>query len=81
VWRLLYGEWLRREGRRADAREHLRSAVDLFDRMGAEAFAERSRRELVATGETVRNRRNETRDQLTAQEEQIARLAADGQTN
>ena len=79
--RLLYGEWLRREGRRSDAREHLRSAVDLFDRMGAEAFAERSRRELVATGETIRNRRNETRDQLTAQEEQIARLAADGQTN
>jgi DNA-binding CsgD family transcriptional regulator len=78
---LLYGEWLRREGRRADARDQLRAALDLFDQMGAEAFAERSRRELLATGETVRKRSDDARHQLTAQEHQIARLAADGLSN
>jgi DNA-binding CsgD family transcriptional regulator len=79
--RLHYGEWLRREQRRVDAREQLRLAHDAFASMGAEAFAERARRELKATGEKVRKRRHETRDQLTAQEEQIARLARDGLTN
>ena len=79
--RLLYGEWLRREGRRVDARAQLRAAYEAFSRMGAEAFAERARRELVATGETVRRLTNETRDALTPQETQIARLAADGNTN
>jgi DNA-binding CsgD family transcriptional regulator len=78
---LLYGEWLRRESRRLDAREHLRAAHDLFSRMGADAFAERARRELVATGETVRKRAAETRYELTAQEAQVARLAVDGCTN
>ena len=78
---LLYGEWLRREGRRSDAREQLRTAHDLFLTIGMEAFAERTRRELVATGETVRKRSAETRDQLTAQEEQIVRLARDGLSN
>ena len=79
--RLVYGEWLRRENRRVDAREQLRTAHDLFGRMGADAFAERARVELAATGETVRKRTIETIDQLTAQEAQVARLAADGQTN
>ena len=79
--RLLYGEWLRREDRRVDAREQLRAAHDTFSRAGAEAFAERARRELSATGETVPRRTAETRDVLTPQEAQIARLAADGQTN
>jgi DNA-binding CsgD family transcriptional regulator len=78
---LLYGEWLRREQRRVDAREHLRAAHDAFSRFGAEAFAERARRELLATGETVRRHTSETRDVLTQQEAQIARLAAEGQTN
>jgi DNA-binding CsgD family transcriptional regulator len=78
---LLYGEWLRRERRRVDAREQLRRAYDAFASMGAEAFAERARRELVATGEKLRKRRDETRDELTPQEEQIARLARDGLTN
>jgi DNA-binding CsgD family transcriptional regulator len=78
---LLYGEWLRREGRRVDAREQLRSAHELFARMGAEAFAERARRELTATGETVRRLTVETRDALTPQEAQVARLAQQGQTN
>jgi DNA-binding NarL/FixJ family response regulator len=77
----VYGEWLRREGRRRDAREQLRAAHELFAAMGVEAFAARSRRELLATGETVRKREHDTRDQLTAQEAQIARLAADGRTN
>jgi DNA-binding CsgD family transcriptional regulator len=78
---LLYGEWLRREGRRMDAREPLRTAHRMFTDMGMEAFAERARRELLATGETVRKRRPETRDELTPQEEQIARLAREGLTN
>jgi DNA-binding CsgD family transcriptional regulator len=78
---LLYGEWLRRAGRRVDAREQLRIAHEMFSRMGAEGFAERARRELLATGETVRKRTVETRDELTAQEAQIARLAAEGRTN
>ena len=78
---LLYGEWLRRENRRVDAREQLRTAHDMLDAMGIEAFAERARRELLATGETVRKRTVETRDELTAQEAQIARLARDGLSN
>ncbi len=78
---LLYGEWLRREGRRVDARQQLRTAYDLFTAIGMQAFAERARRELVATGEKVRQRSPETREELTAQEEQIARLARDGLSN
>jgi DNA-binding CsgD family transcriptional regulator len=78
---LVYGEWLRREHRRVDARTHLRSAHESFSRMGAAAFTERARRELLVTGETVRGRSPEARDQLTAQEAQIARLAADRHTN
>jgi DNA-binding CsgD family transcriptional regulator len=79
--RLLYGEWLRRENRRGDARAQLRSAYDAFTAMGAEGFAERAGRELQATGETVRKRTLGVRDELTAQEAQIARLAAAGRTN
>jgi DNA-binding CsgD family transcriptional regulator len=79
--RLHYGEWLRREHRRVDARDQLRRAYDEFASMGAEGFAERARRELMATGEKLRKRRDETRDELTPQEEQIARLARDGLTN
>jgi DNA-binding CsgD family transcriptional regulator len=78
---LVYGEWLRRENRRVDAREQLRTAHEMFTAFGMEAFAERARRELLATGETARKRTVETRDQLTAQEEQIARLARDGLSN
>ena len=78
---LLYGEWLRREHRRVDAREQLRVAHTMLSDMGMEAFAERARRELQATGETVRKRTVETLDELTPQEVQVARLAADGQTN
>jgi DNA-binding CsgD family transcriptional regulator len=78
---LLYGEWLRREGRRRDAREQLQTANGLFTDMGMEAFGERARRELVATGGTLRTRRPETRDELTAQELQIALLARDGLSN
>jgi DNA-binding CsgD family transcriptional regulator len=78
---LLYGEWLRREQRRVDARYQLRTAHDMLDAMGVEAFAERARRELRATGESVRRRTVETRDELTAQEAQIARLAAEGLSN
>ena len=78
---LLYGEWLRRENRRVDAREQLRAAYDRFSQIGAEAFAERARRELLATGETAPRRTVETREILTPQEAQIARLASDRQTN
>ena len=78
---LLYGEWLRRENRRTDARELLRSANERFAHMGAETFAERARRELLATGETARRRTADTRDRLTPQELQVARLARDGHTN
>ena len=79
--RLLYGEWLRRENRRIDAREQLRAAYDAFTRIGGDGFAERARRELVATGETAPRRTVETRDLLTPQEAQIARMASDRQTN
>jgi ATP/maltotriose-dependent transcriptional regulator MalT len=79
--RLLYGEWLRRQGRRVDARAQLRTAQEAFTAMGVEAFADRARRELLATGETVRRRTVETAGDLTAQEAHIARLAADGLTN
>jgi DNA-binding CsgD family transcriptional regulator len=78
---LLYGEWLRRESRRVDAREQLRTAHDMLATMGIEAFAERAARELLATGETARKRSVETLDELTAQETQIARLASDGLSN
>jgi DNA-binding CsgD family transcriptional regulator len=78
---LLYGEWLRRENRRTDAREQLRSAYQMLTAMGMEGFAERARRELLATGETVRKRTVETLTDLTAQEAQIAKLARDGHTN
>jgi hypothetical protein len=76
--RLLYGEWLRRQQRRVDAREQLGRAHDMFEAMGLEAFAERARRELAATRATARRRVAETRDDLTAQERQIAELARDG---
>jgi DNA-binding CsgD family transcriptional regulator len=79
--RLLYGEWLRREHRRVDAREQLRVAYTMLSDMGMEAFAERARRELMATGETVRKRTVATLDELTPQEVQVARLAGSGQTN
>jgi DNA-binding CsgD family transcriptional regulator len=78
---LLYGEWLRREQRRVDAREQLRTAHEMFTGFGADAFAERTRRELQATGETVRKRTPDTRDALTPQEVQVARMARDGHTN
>jgi DNA-binding CsgD family transcriptional regulator len=79
--RLLYGEWLRRMHRRVDARAQLRISYDSFASMGMEAFAERAGRELSATGDTVRKRTVETRDDLTAQERQIAELARDGLSN
>ena len=78
---LCYGEWLRRNRRRRDALEHLRSACVSFEDMGMEAFAERARREIRAAGENARKRNDETRVQLTSQEAQIARLARDGLTN
>src|SRR4051812_10354511 len=78
---LLYGEWLRRERRRLDAREQLRTALEMFTAMGIEAFAARTERELLATGERARKRTVETRGDLTAQEGQIARLAAEGLSN
>jgi RNA polymerase sigma factor (sigma-70 family) len=78
---LLFGEWLRHEGRRVDAREQLRTAEHMFAAIGMEAFAERARRELIAAGEKLRTRIVEARDELTPQEEQIARLAREGLTN
>lgn len=78
---LVYGEWLRRAGRRVGAREQLRIAYEMFSRFGAEAFAGRARRELLATGETVRKRTTDSRDTLTPQEAHVARLAAEGHTN
>ena len=78
---LLYGEWLRRERRRTDARVHLRAAIDLFRRLGAVPWAERAEAELRATGETARKRDASAVDQLTPQELQIAGLVAEGLTN
>jgi DNA-binding CsgD family transcriptional regulator len=78
---LVYGEWLRRQNRRMDARKQLHIAHDMFREIGMLAFAERARHELSATGETVRKRRDENRNDLTPQEEQIARLALEGRTN
>ena len=78
---LLYGEWLRREDRRVDARAQLRAAHEQFASIGMEAFAERARGELLATGRRPASARVETRDELTAQEQQIARLARDGLSN
>jgi ATP/maltotriose-dependent transcriptional regulator MalT len=79
--RLLYGEWLRRENRRADAREQLRAAYAQLSAMRMAGFAERARRELLATGETVRKRVAEPTRQLASQESSIAHLAAEGLTN
>jgi len=79
---LVYGEWLRRENRRIDARDQLRTAHQVLVSAGAEAFAERARRELVATGERVRKRSQDADAQeLTPQEAHIARLARDGRSN
>jgi DNA-binding CsgD family transcriptional regulator len=78
---LLYGEWLRRQGRRVDARTQLRTAYEALTAMGVQAFADRARHELAATGETVRKRTVETQSDLTAQEAHIARLVAEGLTN
>jgi ATP/maltotriose-dependent transcriptional regulator MalT len=78
---LLYGEWLRRQNRRLDARQHLRTAYDMLAAIGMAAFAERARRELIATGEKVRKRTVEAPEDLTAQEALIARLARDGLSN
>jgi DNA-binding NarL/FixJ family response regulator len=78
---LLYGEWLRREHRRVNAREHLHTAHEMLVEIGMQAFAERARHELQASGEKVRKRTVETRDDLTPQERQVARLARDGLTN
>jgi DNA-binding CsgD family transcriptional regulator len=78
---LLYGEWLRRGNRRVDARHQLRTAYEQFIVIGADAFAERARRELAATGEKVRKRDVDSHNDLTPQEEHIAKLARAGQTN
>jgi DNA-binding CsgD family transcriptional regulator len=78
---LVYGEWLRRERRRADAREQLRTAFEMFNAMGIDGFAARAERELLATGERLHKRTVETRDELTPQEAQVARLARDGLSN
>jgi DNA-binding CsgD family transcriptional regulator len=78
---LLYGEWLRRERRRVDARPHLRAALELFQRLVLPPWEERARAELRASGETARHRDPSTRDQLTPQELQIAHLVAEGMTN
>jgi ATP/maltotriose-dependent transcriptional regulator MalT len=79
--RLCYGEWLRRTQRRLDARKQLNTALEMFTRMGSQGFAERARRELAATGERVRKQQVGSGDKLTAQEAQVARLAAEGLTN
>ena len=78
---LLYGEWLRRENRRIEAREQLRTAHEMFTAMGADGFAERAARELLATGERVRKRTAHASARLTARETQISRLAGDGLSN
>ena len=78
---LLYGEWLRRQGRRVDGREQLRTAHDMLTTMGVEAFAARARRELLATGENVRPRNTNAQESLTPQESLVAQLASDGLTN
>jgi DNA-binding NarL/FixJ family response regulator len=78
---LLYGEWLRREGRRSHAREELRASHRMLEAIGLPAFSERAARELAATGERVRRRTPEARDELTEREAQIARLAAAGLSN
>ena len=78
---LVYGEWLRRQRRRSDARDELRTAHEMFGSMGAEAFASRARIELLATGEHPRQRTAQTRDELTPQEQQIALLASEGASN
>jgi DNA-binding CsgD family transcriptional regulator len=78
---LVYGEWLRRENRRTQAREQLRSAHEMLTAMGMDGFADRARHELLATGETVRKRTVDTLTDLTPQEAQIAKLARDGHTN
>ncbi len=78
---LVYGEWLRRQRRRRDAREQLRTAHDMFESMGAGAFAERARIELLATGERARQRTAETAEELTPQEAQIAKLVSEGESN
>jgi ATP/maltotriose-dependent transcriptional regulator MalT len=79
--RLVYGEWLRRERRRIEAREQLRPAYEMFAGMGAKSFAQRTRRELLATGERVRRRAVDTADSLTTQEQQVADLARHGRSN
>jgi DNA-binding CsgD family transcriptional regulator len=78
---LLYGEWLRREQRRVEARDQLKTAHSAFVAMGVEAFAERTRLELLATGEAVHRHNVRVRDDLTPQEAQIAHMAGDGHTN
>ncbi|MFD0785474.1 LuxR C-terminal-related transcriptional regulator, partial [Micromonospora azadirachtae] len=79
--RLLYGEWLRRRNRRVDARTHLRAAAQLFSTIGATGFAERARRELLATGEATRKRTADNQRQLTPQESRVAALAREGFSN
>jgi DNA-binding CsgD family transcriptional regulator len=78
---LVYGEWLRRQRRRRDAREQLRTAADMFDAVGFEAFAQRARSELLATGERVGKRTGEATEHLTPQETQVARLVIEGSSN
>jgi DNA-binding CsgD family transcriptional regulator len=78
---LLFGEWLRRRNRRTDAREQLRQAYEFFDAIGAQGYGQRARRELLATGETVRKRNEDTRYELTAQEAQVAKMVSEGATN
>jgi len=79
--RLLYGEWLRRQRRRGEAREQLQAAHEAFEAMGARSFAARTAQELMATGATAHSRRNETLDELTPQEARVASLATDGLSN